>query len=219
MAERDGTATAGALATVCLGQAGSMPRASLSDAAASRVASSHAVLWRRQWRGQRIRARDNQGHRPAPRGGRRWVVLVILWPTEIDRTSTRLVYPWTTFSTSPSSTIRFARWCVIFRASISRPSRASWTRPPPSPGTTSRRWASSACSACRGARSSAAPGWTRSPTTSPSTRWRRWTRATRSPSARTPTSAPPHRRVRHRGAEAERTFRCSPPGGCWAASD
>ena len=125
---------------------------------------------------------------------------------------------WTILCTSPSSTTRSAKWCVNSRAPISPRWRASWIAPLRSLGKTSRPWASSDSWACRGARSSAAPAWTSSPTTSPSTRWPRWTPAMRSPSAPTPTWAP--RRSwssapRRRGAG---TSRCWPRGRCWAAS-
>ncbi len=219
MAERDGTATAGAHATVCLRQRGQRR---------VRHGRTQPCRERPESRGTLATAVDRNGLRTQgiarvtcrrQRRGRRWVVLVILGPSRKYRPSTHLVHPWTIFSTSPSITIRFARWCGIFRVSTSRPSRRSWTKPPPFPGTTSRRWESSGCWACPGARSSAAPGWIRSPTTSPSTRWQRWTRATRSPSARTPISAPHPSSSSARRNRSGGMSHCSPPGRCSAASD
>ena len=68
---------------------------------------------------------------------------------------------WTTPSTSPSSTSPRARWFASSRATKSRRSpRKLRRRRRSSRGTTSGRWASSASSACRGPRSSAAPGST-----------------------------------------------------------
>ena len=135
-----------------------------------------------------------------------------------DGTTSSGISVWTTRSISPNITTRSARWCASSPRNGSRPWPASWTAPRSSPGRTSRPWASSDSSACPGARSWAAPGWTSSPTTSPSTRWPRWTRATPSPSAPTPTSAPPPSSSSAPKSRSGATCRCWRRARCSADS-